>query len=130
MLSFLPRLVGVTSFVRLLARFLRVFCAFLRVFARGSETKTKQKQKKLHTGQFSYSAAISACKNCKQWETALELLDDMTERGMERDMHSLNAAVAACASAGRWDMLCLRGKKRGAGWGGGGMGVGVAEMRG
>ncbi|CAN0470864.1 unnamed protein product [Ectocarpus sp. 8 AP-2014] len=52
--------------------------------------------------QFSYSAAITACKNCGQWETALGLLDDMRMRGLGRDRHSLNAAIAACASAGRW----------------------------
>lgn len=51
--------------------------------------------------QFSYSTAIYACKNCGQWETALEILEDMKRRGLGRDKHSLNAAIAACASAGR-----------------------------
>lgn len=32
---------------------------------------------------------------------ALELLNDMNRRGMGRDRHSLNAAIAACATAGR-----------------------------
>lgn len=33
---------------------------------------------------------------------ALEVLEDMKRRGLGKDKHSLNAAIAACASAGRY----------------------------
>ncbi|CAK0846814.1 unnamed protein product [Prorocentrum cordatum] len=51
---------------------------------------------------FSYSAGISACKNCGQWQRALSLFDDMCEARVERDAISYNAGISACEQGEQW----------------------------
>lgn len=58
-------------------------------------------RRSLETPQFSFSAAISACHKCGEWEMALDLVDSMNQQGLPRNKHALNAAVAACGAAGK-----------------------------
>ena len=50
-----------------------------------------------------FSAAISACGKCGQWEKALQLLDEMQQRRLEPDVISFSAAISACEKVGQWE---------------------------
>jgi len=50
---------------------------------------------------FTYSAAISACGNGGQWERGLELLYQMRGKGMEINVITYNAAIAALANTAK-----------------------------
>ena len=38
-----------------------------------------------------------------EWERALELLEEMRERGLKPNVISCNAAMSACAKVGKWE---------------------------
>ena len=46
-----------------------------------------------------YSAAISACEKATQAQKALELLEEMRQKGLEPDVITYNAAISACEKA-------------------------------
>ncbi|CAE8694320.1 unnamed protein product [Polarella glacialis] len=49
-----------------------------------------------------YTVAISACKNVRQWQHALQLIQDMITAGVFPDVAAFNAAISACGKAGQW----------------------------
>ena len=49
----------------------------------------------------SYSAAISACEKGKQWEQALNLLQEMARSQLEPDVIIYNSATTACEKSRR-----------------------------
>ena len=51
----------------------------------------------------SYSAAISACENGKQWEEACALLQEMLHRSLTTGVVGHSAALSACEKAKHWD---------------------------
>ena len=42
-----------------------------------------------------HNAAMTACANDGQWETALQLLEEMKRSGVEPNVRSYNAAMSA-----------------------------------
>merc|ERR1712137_1206430 len=46
--------------------------------------------------EISFSAAISACEKCEEWERALWILAEMHEQAVEANIVSFNAAISAC----------------------------------
>ncbi|CAE7545434.1 unnamed protein product [Symbiodinium sp. CCMP2592] len=51
---------------------------------------------------FSFGAALSACERGSQWLLALLLLQDMDDRGVQRDVISCSAAISACEKSAAW----------------------------
>lgn len=56
---------------------------------------------KLCPNVVSYSAAISACEKARNWEKAIELLNEMQSRGVEPTVMSFNATISACEKGGQ-----------------------------
>ena len=52
----------------------------------------------------SYSAAISACEKCAEWQRALALLKTMWEEKVWPNMTSYNAAISACEKGKRCEL--------------------------
>jgi pentatricopeptide repeat protein len=48
-----------------------------------------------------FTSAISACAKGGKWEEAVGLLTDLELRGIMPNVHSFNAAIAACGKSGR-----------------------------
>ena len=46
---------------------------------------------------------ISACKKGRQWEKALQLLDEMQQRRLEPDVVSYITAISAREMNGQWE---------------------------
>ncbi|CAK0890906.1 unnamed protein product [Prorocentrum cordatum] len=55
------------------------------------------------TSPRSYSAGISACEKGEQWQQALSLLSEMSERKVDLDVVSCSACVSACEKGGQWE---------------------------
>merc|ERR1712003_234663 len=52
-----------------------------------------------------YSAAIGAYKKAKQLERALELLEEMQQKGLEPNVIAYSAAISACDVAKLWQKV-------------------------
>ena len=61
------------------------------------------KRKGVEPDVISYSAAISACVKGKQWERALELLEEMKRTDVQPDVVSYSAVISACEKGGQWE---------------------------
>ena len=48
-----------------------------------------------------YTTTMATCGRARQWRAALELLRQMDQRGEPPDTHAYNAALGACARAGK-----------------------------
>lgn len=60
-----------------------------------------------------YSAAISACSSCSEWEQALLLFTQM-KKAMRPNVISYSAVIDACEKGGQWQRsLALLGEMRG-----------------
>ena len=51
----------------------------------------------------SYNAAIIACEKGNQWAKALDLLQEMTNSGIEPNVISYSAAISACEKGSQWE---------------------------
>ena len=56
----------------------------------------------LEPHMISYSAAISACEKCEQWQKALALLWGMPEKQLEPHVISHGTAISACEKCEQW----------------------------
>ena len=59
--------------------------------------------KNVCTQAFINNATISACEKGGQWEKALELLREMSDRGIEPNVISYSAAISACEKGSQWE---------------------------
>ena len=65
----------------------------------------RRRRPEIEPNSFIYNAMISACEKARggaEWQCAIELLDEMTERGIEPDVISYSAAISACEKGGEW----------------------------
>jgi pentatricopeptide repeat domain-containing protein 1 len=56
---------------------------------------------------FTYTAAMDGCRRASQSGMAVAVLQRMLERGVEPNAVTLNTAIAACATTGKWDEAAL-----------------------
>ena len=49
-----------------------------------------------------YNAAISACGKGQQWQQALELFDEMVQKGWEPNMITYSVTISACGKGEQW----------------------------
>jgi len=52
---------------------------------------------------YCYTTAMDACAKGKMWKTALSILREMKEKGIEPNEVTYGVAVAACGNGGRWE---------------------------
>ena len=52
---------------------------------------------------FSYSASMSACEKCGQWQEALRLFHAMPFAHLQPDVFCYSAAMSACDKGGAWE---------------------------
>ena len=50
-----------------------------------------------------FSACISACEKCHKWESAVELLSQMTRKRVDKNLITYSACISACAGSGQWE---------------------------
>eukprot|EP00959_Pyramimonas_sp_CCMP1952_P320847 6714346-Pyramimonas_sp.AAC.1 len=56
----------------------------------------------LEPNAISYSAVISSCEKCEQWQRALSLLSEMWEATLEPNAISYSAVISACGKCEQW----------------------------
>ena len=54
-------------------------------------------------GVISYNSTISACGRGRQWEKALDLLQEMMDHGIKPNVVSYNSAISACKKGEKWE---------------------------
>jgi len=67
----------------------------------------------LKVNTITYNSAIAALSKAARnsaeditvllWEKALDLIQDMEEKGVRRDSFTFSSAISTCGSAGRWE---------------------------
>jgi pentatricopeptide repeat protein len=61
----------------------------------------------------SYTLAMEACARARRWEASLEVLNEMTVRGVALDQRASLLALDVCAKANDWNKALLLLKDRG-----------------
>eukprot|EP00973_Karenia_brevis_P080821 11212780-Karenia_brevis.AAC.1 len=59
------------------------------------------RQRGLSPNVISFSAAISACEKCGQWQRVDPLVDEMRSRGLSPNVIIFSAAISACDNGGQ-----------------------------
>lgn len=51
------------------------------------------------------NAVVEACRKGRQWEKAVEVLEDMHLHGVTPDKFTYTSAIAACRQGAQWDKV-------------------------